>query len=62
MPLHRRLPKLGSPTSSVPSMPNSMHRFNDLEAQFSPESTVASGVIRTCDGLKILGTGTSPAP
>ncbi len=60
MPLHRRLPKRGFTNIFRTEYAElNVHRFNELEgSEFSPESLVASGVIKNLrDGLKILGTG-----
>lgn len=60
MPLHRRVPKRGFTNIFRTEYAElNVHRFNDLEGnEFTPESLVASGVIKNLrDGLKILGTG-----
>jgi large subunit ribosomal protein L15 len=60
MPLHRRVPKRGFTNIFRTEYAElNVHRFNDLDGtEFTPESLVASGVIKNLrDGLKILGSG-----
>jgi large subunit ribosomal protein L15 len=60
MPLHRRVPKRGFTNIFRTEYAElNVHRLNNLEGtEFTPESLVASGVIKNLrDGLKILGSG-----